>query len=111
MKEVLSKATGPQVVLQRTIGRSDDTYVGMPLLCFSDTLVGAIVQKAQQSSLGVQREIAHFIQEEEATLSFLDLAVGVSDRAGKSSLLVAKERAVHQLRRKRRTAHRHEGAS
>ena len=105
VEEVLSKAACPQILFEPTIRGGDDANVRVPFLRFPHALVGAVVQESQQPGLGLQREIADLVEEEQAPLRLLNLPFRIADGARERPLLVPEQRAVHELRRERRTAH------
>jgi hypothetical protein len=110
----------PQVFAKPPVGNhrfqvlvrgTDDARVHRDRTATADPLDRAFLQEAQQLDLELQRNVAHFIQEQRAAVGLLDLALGGLHRAGESALFVAEQLAFQQVFRDRGAVDRHKGAA
>src|SRR6185437_2299000 len=94
-----AEPAGRDLLLEGTVGGGDEAHVRTVLARLADALEGPVVEEAEDPGLRVRPEVADLVEEEGAALGLLDLAGRVVDGAGERALLVAEERAAHQVRR------------
>ena len=76
----------------------------------ADALDKAVLQHAQESHLGIERQLADFVEEQRAHVGPLEPALPRVGRAGEAAFLVAEELRVDQLARNRTAIHADERA-
>ncbi len=50
-EQILAEVSGPNLLLDGAVRRGDHAHVGLALFRFSERLVGAVVEKAQEPAL------------------------------------------------------------
>src|SRR5262245_4110368 len=74
----------------------DQTDVDVDRPCPAETLELAFLQHAEELRLQLERDLAHLVQEERATVSQLEPSDPLRDRAGERPPLVAEQLALEQ---------------
>src|SRR5437870_2643428 len=87
----------------------DQTDVDVDRPCPAETLELVFLQHAQELRLQLERDLAHLVQEERATVSQLEPSDPLRDRAGERPPLVPEQLALEQARRDGGTVHLDEG--
>ncbi len=95
--EVLAEAPGADLLLEDAVGRRDDADVDLLGLAVADAEDDALLQRAQQLHLQVQRQLADLVEEERALVGDLELAGPRRDGAGERALHVPEELALDQV--------------
>ena len=79
------------------VGGRDQAEVDLDRLLGADRIDLALLQRAQQLDLGVERQLADLVEEQRAAVGFLELADALVDGAGERALLVAEQDALDQV--------------
>ena len=108
--QVAAEPAAGDLRVQVAIGGGDDSHVRRAQLAAAHTLVGALLQDAQELRLQLRRHFRYLVEKQRATVGKLEAAAAQGDRARERSSLVAEQLAFHQLRRDRRAVDRHERA-
>ena len=95
--EILAEAAGADLLLEVAVGRGDDADVDLLGLAVADAEDDALLQRAEELHLEVQRQLADLVEEERALVGRLELAGPRRDRAGEGALHVAEELALDQV--------------
>src|SRR5262249_5635051 len=77
----------------------DQTDVDVDRPCPTETLELVLLQHAEELRLQLERDLAHLVEEERATVSELEPSDPLGDRAGERPPLVAEQLALEQARR------------
>ena len=99
--EVLAEAPGADLLLEDPIGRGDDPDVDLLGLAVADAKDDALLERAQQLDLEVQRELADLVEEERPPVRRLELARTRGDRPGERAAHVPEELALDEVLRDR----------
>ena len=83
--EVLAEAARADLVLEDAVGRGDDADVDLLGLAVADAEDDALLQRAQELDLEVQRQLADLVEEERAPVGRLELAGARRDGAGEGA--------------------------
>jgi hypothetical protein len=86
--------------VQIAVGRRDVAHVDAPGPNRADSTDLATLEDAKQLRLDTQRQLAHFVEEEGASLGRLDETGPARDRAREGAFLVAEQLALEQGLRK-----------
>ena len=97
VKEILSKASGRHVCQQIPMSRCQDAYIHLDWSGFTYRRYFLLLNCPQEFGLGIQRQVAHLVQEQGAALSLAKVPLPVAVRAGECAFPVAKQLGVHQL--------------
>ena len=95
--EVLAEAAGADLLLEHAVGRGDDADVDLLGLAVADAEDDALLQRAQELHLEVQRQLADLVEEERAAVGDLELARARRDGAGEGALHVAEELTLDEV--------------
>ena len=95
--EVLAEAPGADLVLEDAVGRGDDADVDLLGLAVADAEDDALLQRAQQLHLQVERQLADLVEEERAAVGRLELAGPRRDGAGEGALHVPEELTLDEV--------------
>src|SRR5215204_4832256 len=85
-----------------------DAYIDADRFRAPDPLNKSVLQHAKEPHLGIQRQLADFVEEKRAHVGPLKPTVSSFIGAGKGSSLVAKQLRVDQLARDRAAVDAHE---
>src|ERR1051325_7274744 len=106
--QVLAELAVLDELFQVIVGRGDNADIHKDRGVVTDAADFLLLKHAQQTALQHGRHGADFIEENRATLGFLEEALLVLDRAGEGALLVAEEFGFEQRFGQRGAIDRHE---
>ena len=95
--EILAEAARADLVLEDAVRRGDDADVDLLGLAVADAVDDALLQRAEELHLEVQRELADLVEEERALVGDLELARARRDGARERALHVAEELALDEV--------------
>src|SRR5882672_1094335 len=96
--QVISESTLGYHLGQIAIGGGDQTNVHANRPRAPQTLEFLFLEHAKQLRLQLERNVAHFVEKQRALVCELKSAHLLTDRAGKSALLMAEQLAFQQTR-------------
>ena len=105
--EILAQLAGGDRLAQPHIGRGDDADIDLDRLPAADPQDLALLQKAQQQALQIDRHIADLVEKQRAAMGVLDVAVLAPDGAGERAFFVPEELRGDQGRRHGGAVERH----
>ena len=97
--EIFAEASAADLVFEDAVGRGDDADVDLLRLAVADAEDDALLQRAEELHLEVERQLADLVEEERALVGDLELARARRDGAGERALHVAEELALDQVLR------------
>ena len=97
--EVFAERPVGHALFQITIGRRDDTHVGLAGDVFAEALVFAFLDQPEQLGLNLHGQVADFVEEQRAAFGRLHLAPVVLDGPRVRAAHVAEQFAFQQLLR------------
>ena len=109
--EVLAKALLVDLVLEVAVRRGDDARVERDLLVRANGADLALLERAQQLRLHVDRELADLVEEERAARRLDEETGALRLRVGEGAARVAEELALEERMRDGRAVDRDEGAA
>ena len=95
--EILAEAAALDLVLEDAVRRGDDADVDLLGLAVADAEDDALLERAQQLHLEVERQLADLVEEERALVGRLELAGPRRDGARERALHVAEELALDEV--------------
>ena len=95
--EVLAEVALLDQVDQVAVGRRDQAEVDADRTVGADRIDLAVLQRAQQLHLDVERQLADLVEEERAAVGLAELADMLVGGAGEGALLVAEEDALDEI--------------
>ena len=107
--EILTKAPVLHGLGQVDVRRCDQAEAGLDRVRAAHTLDLALLNRAKQLRLKLVAQVADLVQEQRPASGQLELSQLLSNGAREGPLLVAEERALHELLRNRRQVDGHEG--
>src|SRR5580704_9386117 len=99
VEEIAAKRARLDGHLQVTVSGSNHPYVGTDGASSADALKFMFLQNAQQSNLGFDRKLSHFIEEDRASLCQFEAAQAPLQRTGKGAFLMAEQLRRDQIAR------------
>ena len=97
--EVLAEAALGHLLGQVAVGGRDDAHVHPRRPLGADRVDLALLQRAQQLDLHVERQLADLVEEQDAAVRLLELAQVLVGGAGEAALLVAEQDGLDQVLR------------
>ena len=94
--EVLAELTVLYGAPHIEVGGGYDAYVGLEHLGAAHADILAALQHAQQLDLGLQRHLAHLVEEERTAVSDFEVALLLGMRIGIGAAFVSEELAIHR---------------
>jgi hypothetical protein len=88
IKQVTTKGSRSDGRLQITVGSSYHAVIRLDGPSSADNLKFVFQQNTQQSNLGFERKLSHFIEEDRASLCQFETAEAPLQRSGKRALLI-----------------------
>jgi hypothetical protein len=105
VEEVLAKAAGGDLLLERLVRRGDHAHVDLDHLGAADARDDVLLQHAQHLGLGGEAHVADLVEEQGAAVGLLELPRAVPDGTGEGAAHVPEQLALDQLRRDGRAVH------
>ena len=96
IEEILAEAPRLDLGLEIAVGRGDDAHVDAVRLHAADALELALLERAQELHLHLERDLADLVEEQRAAVGELEAAGAVADRAGERAALVAEQLALDE---------------
>ncbi len=106
VKEVHAQARGVGAEVLDAVGGRDDARVDGAFRRAADAADRAVLERAEQVGLELERELADLVEEERAVGGLEEVAVARFGRAGERALLVPEQLARDQLLRDAAAVHR-----
>ena len=103
--EILAELPGAHRRLEILVGGGEHAHVDLERLVAADALELALLQRAQQLGLRLERHVADLVEEQRAAVGGLELAFAARDGAGEGAALVAEQLALDQLAAERGAVH------
>ena len=97
--EVFAEAALGHLLGQIAVGGRDDAHVDLDRALGADRIDLALLQRAQQLDLHVERQLADLVQEQGAAVGLLELAQVLVGGAGEAALFVAEQDRFDQILR------------
>ncbi len=101
VEQVLAEPAALDQFDQVLVGRRDQADVDLDRTAGADRVDLAVLQRAQQLHLRVQRQLADLVEEQRAAVRLDELAGVLFGRAGEGALLVAEQDRFDQVLRQR----------
>ena len=95
--EVLAELPVAHQLDHVAVGGRDQAEIDLQRFLRSDRIDLAVLQRAQQLHLRVERQLADLVEEQRAAVRFLELADALVDGAGERALLVPEQDALDQV--------------
>ncbi len=108
IKEIFAEAPGAHLGFEIAVGRRDESDIRLSLSSVAKPLIRLVVEKTQETDLGIGGQLTNLVEEQRSTLGLLDLTSDVGDGTGEGPSAMPEQGAGHQVARKRRTIHRYE---
>ena len=108
VEQILAEGAGLDRRVEVAIGRGDQPEVDAHRPRAADPLELALLQRAQQLRLQVERQLADLVEKQRAAVGELEPSLLQAERAGERALLVAEELGLEQRLGQRRAVDRHE---
>ena len=78
VEQVLAEPAGADLVLEVAVGRRDDPDVDLLRLRAADAADLALLERAQQLRLEIERQLAELVEEQRAAVGLLEQALAAS---------------------------------
>ena len=91
VEQVLAELAGLDEFDQVLVGRRDEADVDLDRAARADRIDLALLQRAQQLDLRVERQFADLVEKQRAAVGFGEFAGVLFGRAGEGALLVAEQ--------------------